>query len=147
MKTELIITIKELKEELQWKDAFPVIKQLRVNLSEDKYLQLVKSMNKEGYKMFALFEGNKIAAIAGIIQLTNLYYGNHIWIYDLITDENKRSKGYGEKLLSYIQEWGGGIGCEIVALSSALSRVDAHRFYESKMNFAKTSYVFKKKLL
>jgi len=67
-------------------------------------------------------------------------------IYDLITDESQRSKRYGKKLLSYIEQWGKEIGCETVALSSGLSRTDAHRFYESNMKFDKTSYVFKKQL-
>jgi hypothetical protein len=34
----------------------------------------------------------------------------------------------------------------VVALSSGLPRVEAHKFYESKMEFDKTSYVFKKQL-
>lgn len=96
--------------------------------------------------MFALLEKEKIVAVAGVIQLTNLYYGKHIWVYDLVTDESNRSKGYGEKLLSYVQTWGKEKGCGIVALSSGLSRIDAHRFYENKMGYAKTGYVIQKTL-
>lgn len=143
---EDLIKIEELTEEEQWEKAFLVMKQLRTNLDEKKYLQLIKEMYKEGYKMFALFEKGKIAAVAGVIQLTNLYYGKYIWVYDLVTDDSKRSKGYGEKLLSYIQTWGREIGCGIVALSSGLQRVDAHRFYESKMGYTKSSYVFRKQI-
>jgi GNAT superfamily N-acetyltransferase len=126
--------------------AFPIMKQLRANLNENTFMQIVKVMVEEGYKIFALFEGNQIAALAGVIELTNLYYGRHIWVYDLVTDESKRSLGYGEKLLSYVEKWAKEIGCEVVALSSGLSRVDAHRFYESKMGYAKTSYVLKKQI-
>lgn len=111
------------------------MKQLRTDLNEEEYIQLVKVMNKEGYKMFALFEGKKIAAIAGVIQLTNLYYGNHIWVYDSITDMQKRLKVYGERLLSYIKEWSKERKCQVIALSSDFSRIDAHRFYENKMYF------------
>jgi GNAT superfamily N-acetyltransferase len=146
MKNNSILTIKELKNENQWKEAFLIMNQLRTDLDEEEYLQLVKDMSKEGYIMFALWEGMKIIAVIGVIKLTNLYYGKHIWVYDLIVDESKRSKGYGDKLLSYVQQWGKGIGCETVALSSALSRTEAHRFYENKLEFNKTSYVFKKKL-
>lgn len=141
-----LITIKELKEESQWKEAFSVMKQLRTNLDEETYLQLLKNMHIEGYKMFALFESDQIVAVTGVIQLTNLYYGNHIWVYDLITDESRRSLGYGEKLLSYVQAWAKGIGCEIIALSSGLLRTDAHRFYEEKMGYTKSSYVFRAQL-
>lgn len=140
------ISIKELKEDTQWKEAFPVMKQLRTHLDEKTFLELVKAMSIEGYRMFALFEGERLAAVAGVVQLTNLYYGKHIWVYDLVTDESKQSLGYGEKLLSYIQAWGKGIGCEIIALSSGLLRTEAHRFYEAKMEYDKTSYVFRKHL-
>lgn len=141
-----IAIIKELKDENQWKKAFLVMKQLRINLNEETYLQLLKSMIKEGYRMFALFEGGQIVAVTGIIELTNLYYGKHIWVYDLITDESKRSQGYGEKLLSFVAEWGKERGCEVVALSSGLARTDAHKFYERKMKYTKTSYVFRKQV-
>jgi GNAT superfamily N-acetyltransferase len=144
--TEDLITIKELTEEEQWKDAFLVMKQLLTDLDEKKYLQLIKEMCKEGYKMFALFEKGKIVAATGVIQLTNLYYGKHIWVYDLITDESKRSKGYGEKLLLHVQTWGKENGCGIVALSSGFERADAHRFYENKMAYTKSSYVFRRQV-
>ncbi|MVX63140.1 GNAT family N-acetyltransferase [Clostridium chromiireducens] len=144
--TEDLITIKELTEEEQWKDAFLVMKQLLTDLDKKKYLQLIKEMYKEGYKMFALFEKGKIAAVTGVIQLTNLYYGKHIWVHDLITDESKRSKGYGERLLLHIQTWGKENGCGIVALSSGFERVDAHRFYENKMAYIKSSYVFRRQV-
>lgn len=140
------ITIKELAEEEQWKEAFLVMSQLRANLEEKKYLELIREMFHEGYKMFALYEDKKIVAVTGVIQLTNLYYGKHIWVYDLITDENKRSKGYGERLLSYIEAWGKEVGCERVALSSGLWRTDAHRFYENKMGYTRSSYVFGKEV-
>lgn len=141
-----LVTIKELKNDNQWRKAFPVMKQLRTNLDEETYLQLVKNMSVEGYKMFAVFEKEQVVAVTGVIQLTNLYYGKHIWVYDLITDESKRSLGYGEKLLSHIQSWSKEIGCDIVALSSGLLRQDAHRFYESKMGYTKSSYVFRKQI-
>lgn len=144
--TENLITVKELTEEEQWKEAFLVMKQLRTDLDEEKYLLLIKEMYKEGYKMFALLEKEKVVAVTGVIQLTNLYYGKHIWVYDLITDESNRSKGYGEKLLSYVQTWGKEIGCGIVALSSGLLRTDAHRFYENKMGYTKSSYVFRRQV-
>lgn len=138
--------IKELKDENQWKKAFLVMQQLRNNLNEETYLQLLQAMTKEGYRMFALFEGEQIVAVTGIIKLTNLYYGKHIWVYDLITDESKRSQGYGEKLLSFVEKWGKERGCEVVALSSGLARTDAHKFYERKKEYTKTSYVFRKQI-
>ncbi|RFU60144.1 GNAT family N-acetyltransferase [Bacillus sp. V59.32b] len=139
--------IKELTNESEWKQAFPVMKQLRTHLDEKTYLDLVKeSQEKDDYKMFALFEEGKIAAVTGFMPMVTLYNGRFIWVCDLVTDQNQRSKNYGEQLLSYVHKWAQENGYHLVSLSSGLQRADAHRFYEEKMNYDKTSYVFVKKV-
>ncbi|CAH0344728.1 GNAT family N-acetyltransferase [Bacillus sp. CECT 9360] len=139
--------IKELTNESEWKQAFPVMKQLRTHLDEKTYLYLVKeSQEKDDYKMFALFEEGKIAAVTGFMPMVTLYNGRFIWVCDLVTDQNQRSKNYGEQLLSYVHKWAQENGYHLVSLSSGLQRADAHRFYEEKMNYDKTSYVFVKKV-
>jgi GNAT superfamily N-acetyltransferase len=138
--------IKELVNKEGLLKAFPIMKQLRTHLVEETYLNLIEDMKREGYKMFALYLVNEVVAVAGVIKLTNLYYGKHVWVNDLVTDVNQRSKKYGQILLSFINEWAKENGCDVVALSSGLQRLEAHKFYESKMRFDKTSYVFKKQL-
>jgi GNAT superfamily N-acetyltransferase len=103
-------------------------------------------MQGEGYRMFALFADEQIVSVTGIIQLTNFYDGKHIWVNDLVTVENQRSKGYGKMLLSFVVKLAEESDCEMVVLSSNFERVKAHKFYLEKMGFAKTSYVFKKQL-
>jgi GNAT superfamily N-acetyltransferase len=78
--------------------------------------------------------------------MITLYYGRFIWVCDLVTLPEERSKGYGEKLLTYVHQYAVENGYNIVSLSSGLQRVDAHRFYEEKMRYNKVSYVFLKKL-
>ncbi|WP_144460604.1 GNAT family N-acetyltransferase [Siminovitchia fortis] len=138
------VTIKELQSHDEIMSAFSVIKQLRTHLDEDSYLELVvEAQEKEGYKMFALLYKGKIVAVIGFQPMITLYYGRFIWICDLVTDANSRSKGYGEQLLSYVHKWAKENQFESVALSSGLQRTDAHRFYEEKMGYDKVSYVFK----
>lgn len=140
-------TIKEFKSDNEFLEAFPVMKQLRTHLNEASYLELCKeAREKEGYKLFALYDHDEIAAVIGMQPMITLYYGRFIWVCDLVTDENKRSCGYGEKLLSFAQEWAKENNYEAVALSSGLQRLDAHRFYEDKMGYDKVSYVFKRPL-
>ncbi|WP_428911578.1 GNAT family N-acetyltransferase [Niallia sp. Krafla_26] len=141
------LTIKELRSRQEIIAAFPVMKQLRTHLDEYSYLELVsEAQEKEGYKMFALYEKNKIVGVIGFQPMITLYYGKYIWICDLVIDENKRSKGYGEILLSYTHQWATDNQYESIALSSGLQRTDAHRFYENKMGYDKVSYVFKASL-
>jgi GNAT superfamily N-acetyltransferase len=141
------LTIKELQSRNEIIKAFPVMRQLRTHLDEGSYLELVsEAQEKEGYKMFALFDGNDIVTVIGFQPMITLYYGRFIWVCDLVTDVNKRSKRYGEKLLTYIHKWANENKYESVALSSGLKRTDAHRFYENKMDYNKVSYVFKSTL-
>ncbi|MDW0117163.1 GNAT family N-acetyltransferase [Sporosarcina thermotolerans] len=142
-----ISSIKELQTPQEILKAFPVMNQLRTHLNEKDYLDLVtEAMEKDMYKMFALFDEGEIVAVTGFKPMITLYYGRFVWVCDLVTDANKRSNGYGEKLLSFVHEWAIVNGYKSVALSSGLQRTDAHQFYEDKMGYDKVSYVFKKNL-
>lgn len=138
------LTIKEFQSQNEILAAFPIMKQLRTHLDESTYLELVKeAQEKDSYKMFVLLDENEIVAVIGLKPMITLYYGRFVWVCDLVTDNTKRSKGYGEKLLTFVHEWARENNYESVALSSGLQRTDAHRFYEERMNYDRVSYVFK----
>ncbi|MDX2213691.1 MAG: GNAT family N-acetyltransferase [Oculatellaceae cyanobacterium bins.114] len=139
--------IEELQTQEEWQEAFHVMRELRSDLDKQAYLCLLTRMVKEGYRLFALRDSGIIVSLAGIAILTNFSYGRYVWVYDLVTASSARSKGYGSRLLEFIEEVARRENCEVIALSSGLERTDAHRFYQAQMNFDKTSYVFKKTLL
>jgi len=141
------LTISELQSQKEILEAFPVMNQLRTHLDEKAYLDLVtEAKEKDMYRLFALYDQREIVAVTGFKPMITLYYGRFVMVYDLVTDKDKRSNGYGEKLLAYVHEWAKENAYESVALSSGLQRTDAHRFYEEKMDYDKVSYVFKKPL-
>ncbi|WP_100489263.1 GNAT family N-acetyltransferase [Sporolactobacillus pectinivorans] len=142
-----MISIKELKNEDEWRDVFPVVHQLRTQLDETTYLKLVhEACHHEDYHLFALYAQQEPVSIVGFMPMTTLYYGRSIWVCDLVTDEAERSRGYGGKLLDFVQSWSREHGYAVIALSSGLQRKEAHRFYQEKAGYDKVSYVFKKKL-
>ncbi|WP_216828762.1 GNAT family N-acetyltransferase [Alkalihalobacterium elongatum] len=142
------IQIKELTTETEWIEAFPIMSQLRSHLDQNTYVELVsEAADKENYKLAGLYEEDEMLAVIGFMPMITLYYGRFLWVCDLVTDQSKRSKGYGEQLLAYVEKWAKNNGFESVALSSGLQRVDAHRFYEDKMDYHKVSYVFKKNVI
>ncbi|WP_129114240.1 GNAT family N-acetyltransferase [Halegenticoccus tardaugens] len=144
--------IRELKTEPEWRAAFPVMRQLRTHLDADEFVSLVRGMRGDGYRLFALAaEGDdagdrEVVALVGVGISTNMYHGRHAWVYELVTDADHRSKGYGGRLLSFVEEWAAKEGCERLALSSGLQRADAHRFYEERAEMDRASYVFTKPL-
>ena len=126
--------------------AFPIVSQLRPHLTPQNFAALVTTMRKTGYQTLALFKNQQITSYAGLAICTNLNNGRHIWIYDLVTDQASRGKGYGKLLLYYIQQHATENDIRTIALSSGLHRPQAHKFYENTAGCKKVSYVYKKDL-
>ncbi len=131
----------------EWIQAFPIMNQLRTELTLESYLLLLEDMRKDGYTLYALYDNKQIVALAGISWRVNFYSERHIFVYDLVTDAAYRSCGYGEKLLRAIHQWGKENGAHYIALESGVNRNDAHRFYEERLGYEKWCYSFRKSLL
>lgn len=136
----------ELQGPEDFRRAWPVMRELRGHLSEQRWLELMDAMAPDGYRLLALQDDDAIHALAGMRVATNLYYGKHVWVYDLVTTESGRSRGYGRALLGHVEDLAAAEGCELVALSSGLQRADAHRFYEERMSYDRVSYCFTKRV-
>ncbi|HGH7179856.1 GNAT family N-acetyltransferase [Bacillus luti] len=140
------MNVKEVVTEEQLDEVLPVLQQLRTKLSKEEASFLFRKMKEENYKLFSLYdEIGEVVSLAGVTICTNFYNKKHVFVYDLVTAEAHRSKGYGNVLLSYIENWGKEYGCESIALTSAFPRLDAHRFYERE-GYDKVSYSFHKNL-
>ncbi|WP_157888144.1 GNAT family N-acetyltransferase [Bacillus marinisedimentorum] len=138
---------REITTKDEFRRAFHIMSQLRPHLNMEEYLRMLEKMVSDGYRMFGLYDSDELRALAGTIILTNFYYGKHLWIYDLVTDKEYRSAGYGEELLDHLEKFALSNNCEIIALSSGLKREAAHRFYDQKAGFNRVSYVFKKEMM
>ncbi|MGE7884095.1 GNAT family N-acetyltransferase [Bacillus sp. NPDC094077] len=140
------MNVKEVVAEEQLHEVLPVLQQLRTKLSKEEASSLFRKMKEDNYKLFSLRnEDDEVVSLAGVAICTNFYNKKHVFVYDLVTAEAHRSKGYGNVLLSYIENWGTENGCESIALTSAFPRLDAHRFYERE-GYDKVSFSFHKEL-
>jgi GNAT superfamily N-acetyltransferase len=138
--------ITELHTEEEFREVFPLMKQLRTYLTEETFLRITEEMVWDGYRLFALREGAETVALAGVAVRLNLGYGRHLWVYELVTKEDRRSEGIGKQLLDRLEELARQEGCERIALSSNVRRKDAHRFYEEKAGYERRSYLYSKAL-
>lgn len=136
----------ELTTDEELRRAWPVMRELRQHLDEDNFVLMAGAMRVEGYRLFALTVEGEPVSLAGVAVQTNLYDLRHVWVYDLVTDPRHRSRGYGETLLRWLEEFGRREGCGRIALSSGVQRTDAHRFYEDRMEYPRVSYVYRKDL-
>lgn len=143
--------VRSIKTDEDIKRAFNVVKQLRTHQTEDIYLNTVKEMmEKQNYHMFGLYDPLndwKLLSVIGFAPTLTLYYGNIVWVHDLVTDYDERGNRYGEHLLAFVEEeWAEKYGYDTVALTSGFEKKRAHHFYTDHMNYDKVSYLFKKNL-
>ncbi|MDQ1263307.1 MAG: hypothetical protein QG559_308 [Campylobacterota bacterium] len=125
--------------------AYEVASQLRSALSYKEFEDLVYDMRDMNYKMIGIMEKEELVTYAGVAVQTNLYHKRHLFVFELVTDERHRGKGYGGKMLEYLYDYAKTGMCQNIVLSSGFAREDAHRFYETN-GFIKTSFVFLKTL-
>ena len=136
----------ELTSEADFRRAWPVMSQLRIDLDEASYMELLSEMRPGGYRLFALEVDDDIKALAGVSIGANFYYRRYLWVYDLITTEADRSSGHGAALMTELERFARQEGCDTIALASGLHRSDAHRFYEDRLGYKRASYTFHKTL-
>lgn len=124
---------------------FEVLSQLRRELDYDEFEDLIYEMRSMEYKMLGIMEGEKLITYAGVAIQTNLYHKRHLFVFDLVTDEEYRGRGYGKVMLDYLDDFARIAMCENIVLSSGVHRENAHRFYENN-GFYKKSFVFLKRV-
>lgn len=136
----------ELRSEAELREAFPIVRQLHGDLDETEYTRLLSRMVPEGYRMFAVRgPSDEIAAVLGMQVLTNLYYGRHAYVYDLVASQAVREEGYGSLLMDHVEDLARREGCAYVALACGREREEALRFYEGR-GYERPGYSMRKSL-
>jgi GNAT superfamily N-acetyltransferase len=123
-----------------------VMKALRPHLEESNFLNTIRDMQHEGYKLAFIEINNKAVSAIGFRYLQYLYNGKHIYIDDLSTLPEGRGKGYAGELLEYVFAYAKEMGFKVVTLDSGHHRHDAHRLYLNK-GFTIASHHFVKNIL
>ncbi len=125
---------------------YEIVSQLRPQLSYQEFEDLIYDMRYMEYKMIGIMEKDVLISYAGVAVQTNLYHKRHLYVFDLVTDEQKRGQGYGKMMLEYLKDYAKIAMCENIVLSSGFAKEGAHQFYETN-GFDKKSFVFVKSLV
>ncbi len=105
------------------------MRQLRPHLREEEYLEVVHRLRRSGYRLAFVAEGGEVQGVAGFRVIEFLAYGKFLYVDDLVTTENARSRGYGKRMLDWLVGVAREEGCWSLQLDSGVQRHDAHRFY------------------
>ena len=109
--------------------AYPVLHELRTELTEPAFLEMYEQAYPEGYRVVGLFDEGECRAVAGYHLTHGFLHGRFMYIDDLVTADRWRSRGYGNALNDYLMTTAKAAGCSSVQLDSGTQRTDAHRFY------------------
>ena len=124
------MTIEQAETDEQIAATFDVMRQLRPHLTREEYVPRVRGMmDSDGFRLAALTDEGQVRAVAGYRYMTMLYCGRLLYLDDLVSDEQARSRGYGKALLDWLKEEGRREGCTELQLISRTIREGAHRFY------------------
>ena len=124
---------------------FDVMSELRTHLKVDEFLPLVRGMESEGYQVAYVTEGGNVVAVAGYRISTNFWLGKHLYVDDLATSSEARSKGHGETLIRWLRDQAKATGCRSFDLDSGTQRGRAHKFY-FRQGFTIAGYHFREEL-
>ncbi len=109
---------------------YPIMLQLRPHLKENEFVGRVRSQQTGGFHLaYASDAGGTLHTVTGFRILENLMQGTFLYVDDLVTDADDRSKGWGQLLFDWLVEYARTHGCNTLELDSGTHRHGAHRFY------------------
>ncbi len=123
------VTPKHAIHDDEIESCFDVISELRPHLERSSFLATVKHQQSEGYELAYIAEQDKPVAVAGYRVLSNLHYGKYLYVDDLVTSANTRSKGLGKAMLIWLTDIATQEQCAVIHLDSGTQRAEAHKFY------------------
>lgn len=137
------MNIIECNTDTEIMSTYPVMSQLRPHVGEEMYLDLIREMEGQGGRLIAATHDESVVGCAFFRQETRLFTGPMVYVDDLVSDENTRSKGVGHALIEWMSDFCKSKGVKHLVLDSAVHRGKGHKFY-FREGFTITSFNFKK---
>jgi len=125
-------SIFEAKSDEEIESCFPVFEILRPHLKFDNFLSQVKSQQAQGYRLLAISDDEIVQSVIGYRLCEFLAWGKILYIDDLSTAVEARSKGYAGELLDYVINLAKNLDLQGVHLDTGYARHFAHRLYLNK---------------
>ena len=108
----------------------PVMQHLRELDGTDAFLRSVRSQQRGGYRLAFIAEAEQPVCVAGFRFGENLAWGRYLYVDDLVSLPDERSRGFGAAMLAWLSELARSEGAAELHLDSGSQRKAAHRFYQ-----------------
>ena len=139
------MNIIECITEKQIMSTYPVMSQLRPHVSEENYLTLIREMEGQGGTLIAVMDHEKCVGCSFFRRETRLFTGPMVYVDDLVSDENTRSKGIGKMIIDWLTDYCQKNGYKQLVLDSGVGRGQGHKFY-FRENYIASAFHFKKEI-
>jgi GNAT superfamily N-acetyltransferase len=96
------LEIRDLTSDQEIAAAYDVMAELRPHLQREKFVQQIRDQQREGYRLFAGFDGGAIVTLAGIRLSLTLSRGRHLFVDDLVTAKSAQGRGFGTAMIRYL---------------------------------------------
>ncbi|MBV9411292.1 MAG: GNAT family N-acetyltransferase [Acidimicrobiia bacterium] len=110
-------------------DVLTVLRQLRPHLTADSFAAVYEHGHPQGLRFTAAYDDGRCVGVAGWRIVANTSTILKLYVDDLVTNEEARSRGVGQRLLTALRDKATAAGCRVLDLDSGVQRADAHRFY------------------
>jgi GNAT superfamily N-acetyltransferase len=110
-------------------DVYPVLHQLRADLTRDGLADVYREGHLQGLRFLAAYRNERCVGVAGWRVIATTSGIRKLYVDDLVTDAHERGTGVGAALLAELRTRGASAGCRLLDLDSGVRRDNAHRFY------------------
>jgi len=134
----MTMTAKLLTSDAEIERLCPVLLELRPQYDAASLMAQIRLQREEGYQLAYVSEGEVsedeaaaevILCVAGFVIGNKLAWGKHLYVDDLVSSEQHRSRGAGKLLLDFLKDYARKNQCSQFHLDSGVQRFAAHRFY------------------
>lgn len=133
--------VKHLDSEAELQRIAPVMRQLRPQYDHEQLIEQIRKQQAQGYQLAYVEEGDAVLCVAGFVIGEKLAWQKHLYVDDLVSSEQQRSRGAGKLLMDWLKQYAREQGCRQLHLDSGVTRHAAHRFY-LREGFAINSHHF-----
>jgi GNAT superfamily N-acetyltransferase len=119
----------------------PVMLQLRPTYSEESLVAQIAEQRAQGFQVAYVESEGEVLCVAGFVIGLKLATGKYLYVDDLVTAADQRSRGAGAVMIAWLKSRARSQGCKQLHLDSGVQRFAAHKFY-FREGFSITSHHF-----
>lgn len=109
-----------------------LIKQHHSTLKDEDFTVFVEEFKQSNYQCLGIYEEGSLVATVGFWVGVRFYCGKYMYVNNFVVDSAKRGKGFGSRIMCWLEEEAVRLGCKAVVLDSYVTNKAAHQFYFGK---------------